>query len=229
MQRKIGNVWGFVASLLILCASPFSLSADELTFDQRNEFDLKGWFVSYAIIQPSLPSPSVSFIPTLKALDFVDLVAGLDGAGEPASLQVLVRRGSTVIGASDVLQITNTPMVTNHFLFYPSVPMVPGNTYTLEVQSLHGMATTVGNPIMFFREGTLVPALVPPPLSIHPSCVDVCWSSRVGKVYQLQYRSEVTTNVWTNLGSPVSGNGLTNCLTDSISGPQRFYRVMMLP
>jgi len=68
-----------------------------------------------------------------------------------------------------------------------------------------------------------------PRLSIACSQVRLCWSSRSNKTYQVQYRSTLTTNTWLNFGSPIPGNGSTQCITDEIVGPQKFYRAIMLP
>jgi hypothetical protein len=74
------------------------------------------------------------------------------------------------------------------------------------------------------------PGPICPELSIRSSQVELCWSSQNNRLYQLQYRSDSTTNMWTDLGAPVQGNGATNCVYDAIvSGqPQRFYRILCL-
>jgi hypothetical protein len=68
-----------------------------------------------------------------------------------------------------------------------------------------------------------------PHLSIECSVVRVCWESQTNQTYQLQYRSELTTNVWTDLGTPIQGNGGTNCTVRPVAEPPRFYRVVRLP
>lgn len=72
---------------------------------------------------------------------------------------------------------------------------------------------------------------VRPPLSIYVSCVDICWPSLTNTFYQVQYRSDLTTNAWTDFGAPVQGNGSAMCYTDNSvrQQPQRFYRVVELP
>jgi hypothetical protein len=75
---------------------------------------------------------------------------------------------------------------------------------------------------------------VSPPLAeltIRVSDVELSWFARSGIFYQPQYRSNLTTNFWVDLGSPVTGNGATNFLKDSVpSGtPRRFYRVLASP
>jgi hypothetical protein len=67
-------------------------------------------------------------------------------------------------------------------------------------------------------------------LSVRVADITLCWNSQTNKLYQLQYRSESATNLWTDLGAPVAGNGTTNCILESLHGePRRFYRVIALP
>ena len=56
------------------------------------------------------------------------------------------------------------------------------------------------------------------------------WSTDVGSTYQLQYKSEVNSANWVDLGSPILATGSTLSATDSVANdPQRFYRVAVLP
>lgn len=69
----------------------------------------------------------------------------------------------------------------------------------------------------------------PPPLvTIRASQVEVCWNSISNLTYQVQYRSELTTNVWTSLVDCVRSTGSTSCIFDPVvvGQPQRFYRVV---
>ena len=68
-----------------------------------------------------------------------------------------------------------------------------------------------------------------PKLTIQFSQVQICWNSDGDKTYQVQYRSELTTNAWVDLGTPIAGTGTTSCITDPITGPRRFYQVVVLP
>ena len=63
-----------------------------------------------------------------------------------------------------------------------------------------------------------------------PTEVAVCWESLVSHVYQVQFRSSWTDANWTDLGSPVTGDGKTIRVVDSFGGAQhRFYRVVEVP
>ena len=68
--------------------------------------------------------------------------------------------------------------------------------------------------------------------TIHVSEVGVCWPSRVGTNYQVQFRSTFTTNTWVPLPGAecVAGNGTTNCIYDAvlIGEPQRYYRIAII-
>jgi len=70
----------------------------------------------------------------------------------------------------------------------------------------------------------------PPPLvTIRASQVEVCWNSISNLTYQVQYRSDLTTNVWTSLVDCVRSTGSTSCVSDPIvvDQPKRFYRVVL--
>jgi hypothetical protein len=71
----------------------------------------------------------------------------------------------------------------------------------------------------------------PPMVSIRVSEVEVCWTFRSNRTYQVQYRSQLNTNQWTDFGAPIPGSSGTNCITDEVivGQPQRFYRVVERP
>jgi hypothetical protein len=50
------------------------------------------------------------------------------------------------------------------------------------------------------------------------------------QTYQLQYNSDLSSSNWTNLGSLFTATGATLNTTDSFTnGPQRFYRLVLVP
>ena len=69
----------------------------------------------------------------------------------------------------------------------------------------------------------------PPLLTIRASQVEVCWNSISNLTYQVQYRSDLTTNLWTSLGDCIRSTNSTSCVNDPIvvGQPQRFYRVLL--
>ncbi len=59
--------------------------------------------------------------------------------------------------------------------------------------------------------------------------VEICWPTAAGVTYQVQWVPEVDTNNWQNLGAPVIGGGVTNCVSDPLgNSQQRLYRVLTL-
>jgi hypothetical protein len=66
--------------------------------------------------------------------------------------------------------------------------------------------------------------------TIEVSEVAICWVGSANRTYQVQYKSDLTTNIWVNLGSPIQGTGTSMCVRDAVLGqPRRFYQVLPLP
>ena len=68
--------------------------------------------------------------------------------------------------------------------------------------------------------------VAPPSIQIG-SAVQLKWPTVTNQVYQVQYATTLNTNSWTNLGSPVTGNGSTNVVFDPVSDPTRIYRIVL--
>lgn len=65
-------------------------------------------------------------------------------------------------------------------------------------------------------------------ISATNSTVNLCWDSATNLQYQLQYRPDLNSNQWTNLGSPFQGTGANICMTNRMNGVnQRFFRLMV--
>jgi len=88
-----------------------------------------------------------------------------------------------------------------------------------------GDATGASNPFGV----TLTPPVIQSITHI-PGGVSITWTTIPGATYQVQYATSLLAPVtWNNLGSPVTAVGSTASITDTFSGPDRFYRVLMLP
>ena len=77
----------------------------------------------------------------------------------------------------------------------------------------------------------VIPVKDRPEMTIRVAEVEVCWTSRADRMYLVQYRSELTTNMWTDLMAAIQGTGTNNCIIDPIprGEPQRYYRVQTVP
>lgn len=71
--------------------------------------------------------------------------------------------------------------------------------------------------------------VLPPRLNIRVSQVELCWDTASNDVYQLQYRSTLTTNAWLPFGSAIVGNGSRFYTNDTLllGQPQKFYRLQI--
>jgi hypothetical protein len=67
-------------------------------------------------------------------------------------------------------------------------------------------------------------------VEIHTTEVTLCWASEASLLYQAQYRTTGPDREWIDIGTPVQGNGTTNCVADRVplGASQRFYRVVAL-
>jgi hypothetical protein len=81
-----------------------------------------------------------------------------------------------------------------------------------------------------FRHTNVVAVLMPT-AAVRVSEVEVCWDTVFNRTYQVQYRSTLTSNAWTNLGPTHKGDGSNNCVADKVlpGQPQRYYRILTLP
>ena len=82
-------------------------------------------------------------------------------------------------------------------------------------------------------EVTALYAASPPVAGISKvgNAVQLCWRSAAGKTYQVQRRTGLGTNAWSDLGAVQSGTGTNLYLSDTLIGGagQRFYRVRLGP
>ena len=68
------------------------------------------------------------------------------------------------------------------------------------------------------------------PLQVRVSQVELCWETVAGIWYQLQYKSDLTTNLWVPLFPEfLRGTGSAFCTNDSVllGQPQKFYRLVV--
>jgi hypothetical protein len=72
---------------------------------------------------------------------------------------------------------------------------------------------------------------VSPRLSVRVSQVELCWPTVTNVVYQIQYRTGLSTNTWVNLGTQMVGIGSTICVTNAVTAglSPRLYRVVTVP
>jgi hypothetical protein len=67
-------------------------------------------------------------------------------------------------------------------------------------------------------------------VSLSNSVATIAWSSKSGRTYRLQYKSNLSDSQWIDIPPDLAASGDTASASDSTSGiPQRFYRVVLLP
>lgn len=182
-----------------------------------------------------------------KSCAFIELT--VDPQLNRAQMRLLAQDMHTVLqipanpsGDEFTYSFTNGIVFPDHIRFgSPFVPPAPNLSYSgfvisnsVDTISLNGtvILPCVGCadvPTQF--QHTNVAAVLMPLAAIRVSEVEVCWNTTSNRTYQVQYCSALATNVWTDLGPAVAGNGVLNCLADKVplGRPQRYYRVLTLP
>jgi len=62
------------------------------------------------------------------------------------------------------------------------------------------------------------------------SNLELSWETRIGDVYQVQYKESLSDPAWTPLGGDRAGNGGPLTVTIDVSAaPQRYYRLVLVP
>lgn len=156
--------------------------------------------------------------PAPLTLDFTTsaLGAGFTNLSPQIAQTFFIGDGLTGTGSGAVQQFFAPATATRLFLGF--VDGVATNMYP------GGYSNNIGS-----LTATFSIALTSCPTSaIRLSQVEISWPSQSGIAYQVQYRSDLTTNVWLDLlGTNVIGNGMTEYIYDPIlpGQPQRFYRV----
>jgi hypothetical protein len=105
-----------------------------------------------------------------------------------------------------------------------NIPVVAGDVVTLE------FARTTRAGYFSGVDLTIRQQVVPrPTLGIRVSEVELCWDTVTNGIYQLQYRSTLTTNEWVPFHPDfIRGDGSMICTNDTVivGQPQRYYRVV---
>ena len=74
------------------------------------------------------------------------------------------------------------------------------------------------------------PLLATPSIQLPQGTVTLSWTAIPGRKYRVQFKSNLITPAWTNLGLVISATSDTAVAMDNAGSglPQRFYRVIMV-
>jgi hypothetical protein len=93
-----------------------------------------------------------------------------------------------------------------------------GNNYLFALDSNNGIkAFEINTNLLPFNISSIAP--------VAGANVALTWQSVVGHAYQLQYRTNLSTGSWLNLGSSVSASGTQTSITNPIQPSVQFFRV----
>lgn len=180
---------------------------------------------SWPLFSPQLPaSDTVGFGGTSAGLSYNIAFAG------PVRDPVLHLRslGSTLtFNTTNITKLSGDPALIvagNTVVGFVTDSPFPGYDANGSIR-LNGLFSTLAFTAAALPEVTIQPDGIylqlggvtdQPRASIRVSQVELCWDTILNNGYQLEYRSSLTTNLWTPLGAPVYGNGLPFCTNDNI-------------
>jgi uncharacterized repeat protein (TIGR03803 family) len=166
---------------------------------------------------------------------------GIDGANPEAALM----RGSNgnfygttfnagMNDAGTLFQIGTNSVLTSLYSFSggnnganPEAALIQGsdgNFYGTTVNGGQGGEGTV------FRVIPMRLAPVFQAVTLTNSTLSLTWSAEAGGMYQVQYNSDLSSSLWINLSNAATATGATLSALDFVTnGPERFYRVVLLP
>lgn len=156
---------------------------------------------------------------------FADLTQGSDGNFY----------GTTTIGGAHnngtVFQITTNGSLATLFSFTGGFDGAEPRGSLLQGSdgSFYGTTSTGGEG----ASGTVFRLIIEPAFlgaNLSANELTLTWSTEAGATYQLEANSDLSSNEWLSLGSPVTATGATIQDQDSITNAaQRFYRLMLVP
>lgn len=166
---------------------------------------------------------SYTFRLTFDLTDFDPLTAVITGRWAVDNAGILLLNGTKTGIGTGVLSLSGDS--TTNFVRFHDFTLAKG--FRPGINTLDVVATDFGGGAGF--NVTELTGTAERSLSIRCSQVEICWSSVTNATYQVQYRSNLTTNIWTPLIECVSGTGTNNCVYDAVTAgqPQRFYRVVL--
>lgn len=213
----------------------------EITVSVRGPGPSQTAFVGFgsAIPDPNyFTEPHTSIYLRLFPDDFLDGALGLSISTDPSHHEEAVDSSSLHPGEGthrvQLRKVANVLRLSCD-VDYAGGPFVADYSVTRRMDTDLAFLNDSNSRLFFGVQGTNttfddLTVTVLPRLSIEVADVALCWRSSSNIMYQVEYQSELTTNMWASLGEPIVGNGTTNCILDSVRGtPRRFYRVIELP
>lgn len=217
------TAWTFTGGLSVL--GPPSLPA--LGVDGTHCAGIGG-----ADIPDSTLAQTFSVVPDSDYLVTLATAAGGDGyAGRTSIVRVdVLAPDNGVLASRSFTNISPGPLFgTNGFVKRTLTFTSPTNvsSATLRITDTSPSGGVAVDPLI---DNVAVQKL-PLSLAIRVSQIEVSWITVASRTYQPQYRSDLTTNLWTDFGLPIPGTGAAMSFLYTLppGEPQRFFRVVTVP
>jgi hypothetical protein len=165
----------------------------------------------YPIEDPVLHVGSLASTLDFRTTNLVKLSGDDDFTVVGSSVSGVLRDSPGGYDANGTVQLAGTYSSVAFTLTYSGPPLSP--------PGYDGIWVQIGG----------VPAQ--PQLAIRVSQVELCWETITDRLYQLEYRSDLSASAWSPLGGVTRGDGSRLCTNDPVIAgqPARLYRVVSLP
>ena len=168
--------------------------------------------VGIAATQNSLTNSTANYVTASGSLDAYDFIAA---NGNPAVNNVSTWNG--------VLLFPTEGTIPAQVAFYQ---IEPSNTTPKPTASLVGSFALDDTGKLTFTSGMVIAASTIQGITRSGNTVTVNFSTCFGAIHRLCYRTNLTTGSWTTLSPSATGDGTTKSLSDTITDPIRFYKVV---
>lgn len=188
--------------------------------------------IGWGDVPNSTLSQEFSLVPDTDYLVTFAIAAGADPyAGRPGSAQVdILSPDNSVLSSRSFTNVAPGPLIgTNGFVRRAMTFTSPTNasSATLRITDTSAEGGLAIDPLIDHVSVVKLPV----DIDIRIAQIEISWLTVTNKTYQPQYRFEMSTNEWTNFGSPLPGTGNPMSFLYSIPGdePHRFFRVQTTP
>jgi len=132
--------------------------------------------------------------------------------------------GGVAVNGTSGLNQTNLSVLNQAIANWP-----PGAALWLVWQMIDATGKAQGLAIDNLSFSASVPLPVPLSVQLTGTNLFLSWPAVAGQTYQLEYSDDLTSPVWTPVGSPVTGAGAALTLTNNFGGsPQRYFRLQLV-
>jgi sugar lactone lactonase YvrE len=187
-----------------------------------------------AILNAGIDTLSASFTPT-DTVNYRGAGTSVSLAVSRAPLTVTANNARRAFGLPNptftgtITGLQNNDNITANYNC-AAIPSSPAGPYPI-VPSLVDPGARQTNYLVTLNNGTLSVVIAPVIQSAAKTgnAITFTWTATSNQMYQIQYTTNLSQNLWSNLGSPITATNSTVTASNVMTFPQEFFRVVLYP